>query len=227
MAEVSLPEFAGTGLTVAAFRGAGYVRAPDMAATVAGARTALAAADRALVYAYHGALDRAAHLAGPGSPAWLDAAAEVNRLVERLVEGLPADAALLVTGDHGAIPVGDDDKIDLDACPGLHDGVTLIAGEARVRYVHTRPDATPDVLAAWRQTLGDRAMVLERDEAVAAGWYGPVAPRVLPRIGDIVAVATGRTALVRRTAVPDEAALAGYHGALTAAEMRVPLLVYR
>lgn len=65
-----------------------------------------------------------------------------------------------------------------------------------------------------------------REEAIAAGWFGAVVTdAVRRRIGDVVAAAGGRAALVRRTVEPGESALIGQHGSLTAAERRVPLLL--
>jgi hypothetical protein len=76
--------------------------------------------------------------------------------------------------------------------------------------------------------LGERAWVLSREQAVAAGWFGPtVSERVLPRIGDVVAAARGDGALVAPHSQPLESALVGYHGSLTRAEMLVPLITVR
>jgi hypothetical protein len=83
-----------------------------------------------------------------------------------------------------------------------------------------------DVLAAWREKLGDNAWVVERDEAIAAGWFGPrVSDRVRPRIGDVVAAARDRFGMVRRQAEPVESSLIGQHGSLTSAEQLVPLAI--
>jgi hypothetical protein len=120
--------------------------------------------------------------------------------------------------------VTDADRLDLDAEPALAAGVRLLAGEPRARHVYARPGAAADVLAAWRGTLGDRADVRSRDEAVDAGWFGPVPDRVRPRIGDVVAVPHGTTVLVRPAAEPGLTALPGQHGGLTEAELLVPLL---
>src|SRR5205085_8022543 len=118
--------------------------------------------------------------------------AAVDKLVERLVDGLPADAALLVTADHGQLDVPLAGRYDISRDPRLAEGVAVVAGEPRVRYLHTAPGAAPDVLAAWREILAGAADVLTRDEAVAQGWYGPVAPAHLPRIGDLVVVCRDR-----------------------------------
>jgi hypothetical protein len=80
-------------------------------------------------------------------------------------------------------------------------------------------------LATWRARLAGRMRVLSRAEAVAAGWFGRVAPFVLPRIGDVVAVAEDRFAVVdSRTARPGLLRLIGLHGARTPEETEVPLL---
>ncbi len=220
-------KFAGSGLTVAAYRGATYRPVPDAPDTPSAVLAALTGADRALVYAYHPDVDRAAHLYGPGSPEWYDSVAGADRLIAGVAARLPDDAALVVTADHGMVSVGEPDRVDIDATAGLLQGTRVVTGEPRARYVHTRPGAAGDVLVAWREILGTRAVVVSRAEAVDAGWYGPVTAAAAARIGDVVAVATGRYALVRTITEPFESGLLGYHGSLTSAELEVPLVVLR
>ncbi len=75
------------------------------------------------------------------------------------------------------------------------------------------------------EAFGDRAWVLDRAQAIAAGWFGPVARRNLGRIGDVLVAAAGSFALVdSRTAAPQVLRLIGQHGSLTTAEQRIPLL---
>ncbi|MEN3308313.1 MAG: hypothetical protein V7603_4515 [Micromonosporaceae bacterium] len=225
---VSRPEFAGSGLTVAAYRGSRYQGAGDVEALAGQMLAALKADAPALVYGYHPALDTAGHLSGVGSEPWKAAAADVDRLLRLLVDGLPGDAALLVTADHGQLNVPAEHRFDIDADARLAAGVRVVAGEPRVRYLHTVPGAAPDVLATWREVLGDAAWVAGREEAVAAGWYGPVPPAHRNRIGDVV-VACRDTYAVLATAheSPVVAKLIGYHGSYTAAEMTIPLILIR
>jgi hypothetical protein len=151
---------------------------------------------------------------------------QVDRLVESVVESLPAGGLLAVVADHGMVAVAGAATVDLDGATDLLEGVAAIGGEARARHVYVRDGAATDVLTAWRETLTDHAWVVSRDEAIAAGWFGDaVDDRVRPRIGDVVAATRDRAALVRRTAEPMESALIGQHGSLTSAEQRVPLLV--
>ncbi|HTQ22655.1 MAG TPA: alkaline phosphatase family protein, partial [Mycobacterium sp.] len=106
-------------------------------------------------------------------------------------------------------------------------GVRVVAGEARVRYLHTEPGAAGDVQAAWSEVLDGRADVYSREEAVATRMFGPVNPRFLPRIGDVVVVCTGDTAVLATGHEPPEAArLIGFHGAATPVEMAIPLIAF-
>jgi predicted AlkP superfamily pyrophosphatase or phosphodiesterase len=221
---ISGAEFTGSGLTRAVLRGGRYVGVQavgDLAASVQAA-----VADRGFCYAYHSELDLLGHIYGPGSPAWRMQLRQVDRLVESVVEGLPPGGMLAVVGDHGMVAVAAEEIVDIDDCDQLLDGVQAIGGEARARYVYVADGALDSVLAAWRETLADRAWVVSREEAIAAGWFGDrVGDDVLPRIGDVVAAARGAAALVRRAVEPWESSLIGHHGSMSTAEQRVPLLL--
>jgi hypothetical protein len=225
---VSRPEFEGTGLSVAVHRGATYAGAADPGAVVTGMLHALRGTGPALVYGYHGDLDKSGHESGIDSVPWQDAGRGVDELLDRLVAGLPGNAALLVTADHGQLNVPHDGRFDIAADPALSDGVRAVAGEPRVRYLHVADGARDDVLAAYRTVLGDAAWVITRDEAIDGGWFGPVADCHRGRIGDVVAICQQRAVVLASGWEPPSAAgLIAYHGSMTAAEMTVPLLLAR
>jgi hypothetical protein len=220
--------FTGSGLTIAAFRGARPTAAESPGEAAAATLAALDAAGprgRALVYTYYGDLDATGHRSGCDSLAWRLQLAHADHLAAQIAAGLPAGAALVVTADHGMVDVPTAQRRDIDAEPGLAAGVALLAGEPRARYVHAVPGAAADVLAAWRELLGTGWWVRSREEAIAAGWFGAVDSRVLGRIGDVVAAARGAGAVVSTTAEPAESGLRGHHGSLTPREQLVPLLV--
>ncbi len=225
---VSRPEFVGSGLTGAMLRGTAYLGATTVDEIATGMLASLAEGQRSLVYGYTPEVDRAGHLYGVASAEWLAAVAEVDRLLTRLIDRLPEDAALVVTADHGMLDVPADERIDVDTDRQLRSGVRVVAGEPRVRYLHTRRGAREDVIATWRERLGDRAWVTSREQAVADGWFGPVPEEHLARIGDVVVTCRGRTAVVAtRTEPPMTARLIGYHGSSTSLEMAVPLVIAR
>jgi hypothetical protein len=219
--------YAGSGLTRAVYRGAGYPGAVSHGDLVAQVVDALSLGPKALVYAYIPELDLTGHVRGVDSPSWRAQLALVDAAVGQLVDGLPDDAALLVTADHGMLDVPTETRFDVEAATDLADGVHLIAGEPRARYVHAVPGAADDVLARWREVVGDRAWVAGRDEAVASGIFGPVDGAVADRIGDVVALARGTWALTLPQLEPGPSRLAAYHGSLTATELAIPLLVAR
>jgi len=208
-----------SGLTRAALRGGefrGVHALGDLAAEALSAP--------GFCYAYHGDLDLVGHRYGPGSLPWRLQLRLIDTLVATIAERLPAGALLAVVADHGMVEVTD--PVDADADERLRAGVRLVAGDVRARHVHAEPGAATDVLAAWREVLGERADVLTRADAVTAGWFGPsVAPEVLARIGDVVVAARGTAGVVLPVTEPRESAMIGHHGSRTDAEQLVPFLL--
>jgi Type I phosphodiesterase / nucleotide pyrophosphatase len=216
--------FEGSGLTRAAFEGSEFNGVLAMGDLVSIATAALTAADRVFCYAYHSELDLLGHVFGPGSKAWRFQLRQVDQLAASIAEELPSDGMLVVTADHGMVHVGEDDRIDFDTNPDLRAGVRLLGGEARARHVYTG-GAVADVKAAWSAVVGDRAWILSRDEAIAAGWFGPVVADVVrPRIGDLVVASRGNTAITRSKVEPRMSLLTGQHGSLTPEDQLIPLL---
>ncbi|WP_031136561.1 alkaline phosphatase family protein [Streptomyces sp. NRRL WC-3719] len=229
-AQVSSPAFQDTPLTKVALSGGTFHGRLSGEERMDLAARRLAEADRALVYTYYSEVDGAGHRFGVDSDAWRGQLMHADQLVQRLAEQLPARSALYVTADHGMvdIPFDGESRIDFDEDWELRAGVALLGGEGRARHVYAVPGAEADVLAVWREVLGDRFWVAGREEAVAAGWFGPhIDERVYGRIGDVVAAAHDDVALTASLAEPHESAMAGMHGSMTAAEQLVPLLEVR
>lgn len=216
----------GSGLSRAVLRGGRFVAAPTWGVLVAAVADAMR--EPGLVYAYIDELDLTGHILGPGTPGWRVQLGLVDRLVATIADHLPASSLLTVTGDHGMVLVRPADRVDLDQTPELLDGVRALGGEPRARYAYARHGAAADVLATWRELLGERMWVVSVEEAVAEGWFGPaVSDRARRRIGDVVAAASDGIALVRSVAEPKAVDLAGHHGSLTPAEQLVPLVLFR
>ncbi|WP_028635805.1 alkaline phosphatase family protein [Nocardioides sp. URHA0032] len=221
---VNKREFARSGLTVAAHRGAEYVGADKVGERIAAA-VAASGERGSLTYLYDGDLDWTGHRYGVASRQWLQQLAMVDAEAEQLREALPPSVRLVVVADHGMVDSPTESRIDVDEHPDLRDGVALLGGEARFRHLYCPRGAVEDVVATWRAFLGTRADVLTRDEVIGRGWFGPVAPAVLPRIGDVVVACHGDVAVLSTADFPYEATLVGLHGSLTPDEMVIPLLV--
>jgi hypothetical protein len=226
---VSRGSFRGSGLTQVSQRGASYVasdtpweRVEDVADVVA---VAARSGRRSVTYTYESQLDHSGHQDGCRSDRWVEVLRAVDADALALRAELPPGTVLVVTGDHGMVDVPDDDRLDADTDADLRDGVVLLGGEARFRQLWTAGGATGSVAACWRERCGDRAWVVTRDEAEAAGWFGVVDDAVRPRIGDVLVASRGTFAVLASEQFSVETRMRGFHGSLTAAEMYVPLLV--
>jgi predicted AlkP superfamily pyrophosphatase or phosphodiesterase len=218
----------GSGLSRAVLRGGQFISTHTLGDLTSRTLEALRAHDRAFCYAYHGDLDVLGHVYGPSSDPWRHQLAYVDQLAVRIADGLPHGAVLVITADHGMVETTTDDRVDLDDDPQLQDGVRMLGGEARARHVYTESGATDDVFDAWQNLLGHRAWILRRDDAIAAGWFGPrVDHRVRPRIGDLVVAAQGTLAMIRTRVEARLSRFIGQHGSLTPHEQLVPLLAFQ
>ncbi|GIG41008.1 alkaline phosphatase family protein [Cellulomonas phragmiteti] len=217
--------FHGSGLTGAALRGATYAPAEGLGQRVDTVVRALR--EPGLTYLYWHDVDKTGHHHGWGSWQWGEALAELDAELGRLARSLPRDTLLVVTADHGMVDVDPARRRDVGTDPALGAQVATTGGEPRALHLHVEQGADPeDVAARWRDTLGEDAVVRTREQAVDAGWFGPVEPRVTPVIGDVVVAMTGAATVVdSRTQSSASIALRGVHGSLTAREMLVPLLV--
>ncbi len=221
---VNKRDFAGSGLTVAAHRGADFVGADRVGERIAAMVTA-ASHTPSLTYVYDGDLDWTGHKFGVASTQWLQQLAMVDAEAEQMRDALPYSVRLVVVADHGMVDSATSSRVDVDDVWGLRDGVDLLGGEARFRHLYCSRGAIDSVVSTWREVLGERALVLTREDAIARGWFGDVTPGVLPRLGDVLVACRGDAAIVSTRDFPYEKSLVGLHGSLTPAEMLIPILV--
>jgi hypothetical protein len=219
---VTRSEFAATGFT-AAHLGDSVLHSYATPAGLVVEVARLVREGAPFVYAYHDGVDRVSHAHGLGDHYRAELVA-TDRLVGDLLAALPADTVLVVTADHGQIEVGARGEV---LSGEVMDGVALLTGEGRFRWLHARPGATEDVAAAARETLGHLAWVRTRDEVVEGGWLGgePV-PAVADRLGNVVIAPFEATAILD-PADTREQLMVGRHGSMTPDEMLVPLLAWR
>ncbi|MCC9197799.1 alkaline phosphatase family protein [Arthrobacter sp. zg-Y820] len=230
VASVSLPRFADSAMTRAALRGGTFIGATGVHARVAAAAEALAASPRMLMYLYWNELDKAGHKHGAQSAQWGFQLEELDSALKLLAARLPADTLLLLTADHGMVDIAPEHRYDFSEDPALIAGVRHTAGEPRMVHLYLEPDAgareRETLMAAWRAAYGSKIWIATREEAVAAGWFGPVVNEsVLPRIGDVLVLAREPIALYDlRRMKASSLEVVGQHGSLTRAEREVPLL---
>jgi hypothetical protein len=224
---VALARFRGTGLTVAALRGASFVPfSEDSAEDLRIALIAEAAlrGDRSVVYAYERELDHCGHVYGCNSGTWLDQLARIDAMCERLRAALPPQVTMIITADHGMIDIPPDQRIVAEDDPALMAGVSALAGEGRFRQLYVDHEPPQLVAERWRARLGEVAWVRTREEAIEEGWFAATDVGLRDRWGHVLIALRGDWAIMTR-AFPREFTLIGMHGSLTPAEMLVPLIV--
>lgn len=221
---VNKREFNGSGLTVAAHRGAEYVGADKVGERIAAA-VAASAQRPSLTYLYDGDLDWTGHRHGVASSPWLQQLSMVDAEAEQLREALPAHTRLVIVADHGMVDSPAEHRVDVDEHPELRDGLALFGGEARFRHLYCQRGAVDDLVATWSEFFGDRADVMTRETAIGRGWFGAVEAMVLPRLGDVIVASTGDHGIFSTVDFAYEKSLVGLHGSLTPDEMLIPILV--
>ncbi len=222
---VGLSRFDGSGMTRAALRGAAYVGAESLHDHVDLAATALNYPG--LVYLYWGEVDKIGHHAGTRAATWRAALAKTDYELGRLFVSLPPKTAMIVTADHGMIDVDPAKLIDISTIYALSKGVRAVGGEPRAAHVYLNsPGSAHKTRNTWRTELGERALVLTKEEAIAGGLFGAVTKSAAKWMGDLVVAMTGTDLIADSNSAPAQSLrLLGVHGSLTAAEVEIPLLV--
>ncbi|WP_162903786.1 alkaline phosphatase family protein [Leucobacter sp. wl10] len=221
---IGRPAHAAGGLTEAILGGAEYHPGQRIEDRFAVASRLLRAGDPVVAYLYVDELDKAAHDRGWRSGGWLQRLEQLDGALEGFLRTLPGDVGVAVTADHGIVDVERHQQVMLDADPGLLEGVADIGGEPRFRSLYLEDGADAATVAArWAAAEGPRAWVATRDAAVTSGCFGPVAPEVAPRLGDVLIAARRQVAYYRSTDDPRSLAMVGQHGSFSEDERGVPL----
>ena len=226
---IGAPRYADSGFTHAVLRGAEYRSGSTIADRFAEALQVVQNAEPAVVYLYVPELDQAAHAHGWQSDRWLALLEELDAEIGAFDDRMPRGSGLLVTADHGVIDIPAHRHRFIDAQPALIDGVRHVGGEPRCLSLYFEPSlddaGRAELVDRWREAEGERAWVLTRDEAIAHGLYGPVAPEVRPRIADLIVAARAGVAYYDRREPNRQAeSMIGQHGSLSDDETRIPLI---
>jgi predicted AlkP superfamily pyrophosphatase or phosphodiesterase len=222
---VSRPEYRGSGFTEATLRGAEIIGIEALDERARAAATLAAQHPGALIYLYAPDLDSVGHRHGWESDEWSAKLESVDAVVRDFAAALAPGTGALLTADHGMVDVPAHRRLLIGEDSPLWEGVRLVGGEPRMLHLYAEAGAAAEVLARWEESEGSRSWVLSRDDAIAAGVFGPVAPEVRDRIGDVLVAARAAVAYYddrERDKGPQR--MVGQHGSLTVEERIVPLL---
>ena len=245
-------KFAGSGLSLAAWRGFKHIGVDALDQRPYQAYRAIKEGAK-LVYLYVGELDHAGHNHGWHSDKWLEALEALDAMVGQLFRRLPAGTRIVLTADHGMVDTDRRHRIDLAKEKELAKDVVAVAGESRFLQLYVaddvanvpaagssargmagtqvgvdvvensgREELAQSVAKRWAEFLGDRAIWVGTDPAPL---MGPLSPGARAAVGDVlVALNDNWTVVDSRVQSFHATQLIGVHGSLTPVELEVPLI---
>jgi hypothetical protein len=152
----------------------------------------------------------------------------VERELARLAKAIAGPGRLAISADHGLMDVADADKRYIGERDELLDSLVVPpSGEPRVPYFHVRPGEHERFASQFRERFGEDFALLSIDEADDLHLFGPepMYATARARIGDFVGVTSSANALILGAPDGPPDPMRGFHGGMTPAEMRIPLIV--
>jgi hypothetical protein len=223
-----LPQhISGSGLSRALYKGSAHVHATaglsDMCVM---ARQLLArTASRTFLSLYWPGLDTIAHVRGPETDAYVAELRAIDDALRRELLGRAEKTLLILSSDHGFVPMNPDEYVQLSDAPDIERALLLPpVGEPRASYLFVREGEREHVSQALNERLKDGLVCVNSSTVLEDGLLGEGSPHpeVASRIGDLTVVATGRGGIFHP--YRDAVLLRGMHGGLTEEEMLVPFI---
>ena len=245
-------KFAGSGLSLAAWRGFKHIGVDALDQRPYQAYRAIKEGAK-LVYLYVGELDHAGHNHGWHLDKWLQALEALDAMVGQLFRRLPTGTRIVLTADHGMVDTDRHHRIDLAKEKELAKDVVAVAGESRFLQLYVpddvasapaagspglgvagargdggvvensgREELAQSVAKRWAEFLGDQAIWVGTDPSPL---MGPLSPGARAAVGDVlVALNDNWTVVDSRVQSFHATQLIGVHGSLTPVELEVPLI---
>jgi predicted AlkP superfamily pyrophosphatase or phosphodiesterase len=214
--------YADSGLTRSVLRGGEHVPADSLAELKLAIAASLSQARPHLIYAYYPTLDKVGHVHGVDSDEWRLEMSSVAQFINELTELLGPRQTVCITADHGMIDVTS--RIWIEDSPNLMRDVRFITGEPRMRHVFAQPGYESSLHRAWL-SLSESTDIYTREEFIHSGLLGEVEPDIADRIGDVVAISRGGSALASHTIDERVSLLVGNHGGDSETERQIPFVV--
>ena len=170
--------------------------------------------------------DSIAHTRGPETESYLAELLSIDAAIKRELLGRVDRTLLLISSDHGFVPMRASDYLKLSQLPELSAGLLLPpVGEPRASYLFLRHRNGSSSAQFSPTELPAGLLELTASQALNLGLFGHGTPHpeFLHRLGDLVVVSTGAAGIYHP--YPGAPLLAGMHGGLTQDEMLVPLIV--
>jgi len=181
---------------------------------------------KTFVSLYWPGMDSIGHGLGPDSESYRAEFCAVDDAIRRGLVGQLESTLLIVTSDHGFVPMRPEDYLLLDGEFDTNRSLIMPpVGEPRASYLYARQGRVDAIRKAFEAPREDGLICIESRQLVESGLLGinKPHPEIANRIGDMALLSTGTSGVFQD--YPDAAILRGMHGGLTEDEMLVPLII--
>jgi len=184
-------------------------------------------------YFYYPDVDKVLHEKGSRDARVKAQIAEIDEVLLRLKERVPAGTRIVATADHGLIDVPREAYLTLASGDPLMEKLLVPpTGESRLPIFHLRNGADgrgvqKEFLRVAGEALGEHFLLLPSEalgELRLLG-PGPLSPVIRGRLGDYMGIAPGPAVLEYVPPGKKPRYFKSFHGGLSADEMRVPLFL--
>lgn len=222
---VAASEYENTPFSTITMRGATFLAADTWADRFSRARDILAGSEGSITYLYIPELDKYGHKNGWTSSGYATMLEDLDAALRSFIAKLPKDAGVIVTADHGMVETTKDKQLILDDYLERSGHTQFYGGDTRVGFVYL------DDMSSIQQVVDDLNPVayafdaVSTQAAVEAGWFGPVGQQAKDRLPELMLLAKGNYTLYHsKYFKPRSFEMISHHGALSAAETRIPLI---
>jgi len=214
-----------SGFTEATMRGSSFHGLGSIDARFTKARELLASGDSKVVYLYVPELDQTAHAKGCGSTEWLNLLEDLDSQVSTLARALPKNTAFILTADHGVVDIPKHNHIYLDEFLDESE-LIFVGGDTRGLYVYLKESAkTSQTMDGLITHLEESCYLVTPLDLIDAGFWQPIHDSSI--VPDFVVLARKEVALYHRAfAKKKSLEMVGHHGAISSAEMTIPLIMF-
>jgi predicted AlkP superfamily pyrophosphatase or phosphodiesterase len=190
-------------------------------------------------FLYFDRIDKECHNYGPyarQSVEIIDQFLMITDQFLRTVRGKAPDTLLMVSADHGHVPVNPRTTYYLNQqIPGItrylktnQRGMPLVpAGSSRDMFLYVKEECIDEVVSKLRQHLNGKAEVYPTRELLAQHFFGlqEPSPTFLARVGNVVILPYKYETVWWYEEGKFEMHFQGHHGGLTPEEMEIPLML--
>jgi len=184
---------------------------------------------RSYTFLYIPQLDTVSHIVGPMHEEVLSMAQQLDAEVSRLASLLDGSARLIISADHGQMLVPHDNQTEIfDGDPLLEALEVPPTGDGRLPHFHVLRQNRGTFEAIFEERFGDRFALVTIEDAEDLKLFGPgpMSAESRARFGHYSAIPLeNHTLAYLPPTIPPRSSPLGRHGALSPAEMLVPLIV--